>query len=439
MPFYENKELAPYYPLHRYYKNWYWYTYDEDKKEGKVTAVRPEPASYFAYFDLNTLKAVCKVDSVKRYPALDYRFLFEDDKTNAIGTTVDANGNQVEGYTLRVSRPAVSDNRFTLVGNPFMCPIDYERLFNANKKNNLRPGLYIYADGAWRLASKRGSTMRAKRDKEFDAIAPLQAFVIFLKSENPNQTLYFPTAPAEISVLRDPNTSKFELRSTDEELEELEELSERYVAVTVTDERGGYASAELLPENREESMPALFASESMQTAPLVYFISPTDSSCNFVQTNVPSAVVELGVFAPADGMLTLDFTTLAEKPFDKLALYDRLRGTEQDLLANPTYSYGYSERDGRRFELRMSYGNVRYEEQQDHQADLAIERTATGYRISYDQGIAGYQLYSVHGYLLERATTDGQTQVDIEMPETDVVLLDVQSADGLRWIKKLQR
>ena len=439
LPFYENKELAPYYPLHRYYKNWYWYTYDEDKKEGKVTAVRPEPASYFAYFDLNTLKAVCKVDSVKRYPALDYRFLFEDDKTNAIGTTVDANGNQVEGYTLRVSRPAVSDNRFTLVGNPFMCPIDYERLFNANKKNNLRPGLYIYADGAWRLASKRGSTMRAKRDKEFDAIAPLQAFVIFLKSENPNQTLYFPTAPAEISVLRDPNTSKFELRSTDEELEELEELSERYVAVTVTDERGGYASAELLPENREESMPALFASESMQTAPLVYFISPTDSTCNFVQTNVPSAVVELGVFAPTDGMLTLDFTTLAEKPFDKLSLYDRLRGTEQDLLVNPTYTYGYSERDGRRFELRMSYGNVRYDEQQDHQPDLAIERTATGYRISYDQGIAGYQLYSVHGYLLERATTDGQTQVDIEMPETEVVLLDVQSADGLRWIKKLQR
>ena len=41
--------------------------------------------------------------------------------------------------------------------------------------------------------------------------------------------------------------------------------------------------------------------------------------------------------------------------------------------------------------------------------------------------------------LLERATTDGQTQIDIEMPETEVVLLDVQSTDGLRWIKKLQR
>lgn len=437
LPFYENKERAPYYPLHRYYEKWYWYDYDQDKDEGKVTDEYPNPASYFAYFDLNTLKAVAKVDSVKRYPTLDYRFLFEDDKTNVIGTTLDADGKEVEGYTLRVSRPAVSGNLFTLVGNPFMCPIDYDRLFKANENNNLRPGLYVYADGAWRLALKRGGrTMGAKRDRQFDAIAPLQAFVVFLNSENPKQTLYFPTAPAEISVLRDPNTSKFELRSTEEEPKE---LSERYVAVTVTDERGGYASAELLPEDTEESMPALFASESMQTAPLVYFISPTDSTCNFVQTNVPGAVVELGVFAPTEGMLTLDFTTLTEKPFDKLALYDRLRGTEQDLLANPTYSYGYSERDGRRFELRMSYGNVRYEEQQDHQPDLAIERTATGYRISYDQGIAAYQLYSVQGYLLERATTDGQTQVDIEMPETEVVLLDVQSADGLRWIKKLQR
>ena len=437
LPFYENKERAPYYPLHRYYDKWYWYDYDQDKDAGTVTAERPEPASYFAYFDLNTLKAVCKVDSVKRYPTLDYRFLFEDDKTNAIGTTLDANGNQVEGYTMHLNGRAEGDNAFRLVGNPFMCPIDYERLFNANRNNNLIKGLYIYADGAWRLALKKGGrTMGAKRDREFDAIAPLQAFVLFFKSIKPKHTIYFPTAPAELSVLRDPNTSKFELRSTEEEPEE---LSERYVAVTVTDAQGGYASAVLQPEDTEESIPALFASESMQTAPLVYFISPTDSSCNFVQTNVDRAVVELGVFAPTDGMLTLDFTTLAEKPFDKLALYDRLRGTEQDLLVNPTYSYGYSERDGRRFELRMSYGNVRYEEQQGQEAELAIERTATGYRISYDQGIAGYQLYSVHGYLLERATTDGQTQVDIEMPETEVVLLDVQSVDGLRWIKKLQR
>ena len=178
----------------------------------------------------------------------------------------------------------------------------------------------------------------------------------------------------------------------------------------------------------------------MQTAPVAYFVNPTDGSCNFVQTDAPYTSLELGIYAPTDGMLTLDFRTMSEKPFDKLTLYDRLRGTEQDLLTNPSYSYAYSPRDGRRFELRMSYAGVRSnKEVVDPQDELQIERTATGYRISYGQGIAGYQLYSVQGYLLERATTDGQTQVEIEMPETEVVLLDVQSTDGLRWIKKLQR
>ena len=441
LPFYENKERAPYYPLHRYYKNWY--VFD---KTGKFLYSYPEPRSYFAYFDLNTLKPVSKVDSVKRDTKLDYRFLFEDDKTNAIGRTRASTGKpagegsdldwveeEIEGYTMKLTSSSKSD-KYVIVGNPFMSPISADQFFEVNK-NNITKSIYIFTDGAWRYYGQQifGDTS----DDALKTIPPLQAFMVMLRLDGtPN--VYFPTAP-KYSVLVDPNSTDgrgAELRSTDEESSR---EPERHVAVKVTDAEGGYTSAVLLPEDTDEPIPAMIAPEGMQTAPLVYFISPTDSSCNFVQTNVPGAVVELGIFAPTDGMLTLDFTTLAEKPFDKLALYDRLRGTKQDLLANPTYSYGYSERDGRRFELRMSYGNVRYEPQQDHQADLAIERTATGYRISYDQGIAGYQLYSVHGYLLERATTDGQTQIDIEMPETDVVLLDVQSADGLRWIKKLQR
>ena len=446
LPFYENKERAPYYPLHRYYEKWYWYETDSLTNVSKVTDSIAEPRSYFAYFDLNTLKAVTKVDSVKRDTKLDYRFLFEDDKTNAIGRTRASTGKpagvgtdldwveeEIEGYTMKLTSSSKSD-KYVIVGNPFMSPISADQFFEVNK-NNISKSIYIFTDGAWRYYGQQifGDTS----DDALKTIPPLQAFMVSLRLDGtPN--VYFPTAP-EYSVLVDPNSAEgrgAELRSTDEERDE---LSERYVAVKVSDAEGGYTSAVLLPEETEESIPAMIAPEGMQTAPLVYFISPTDSSCNFVQTNVPSAVVELGVFAPTDGMLTLDFTMLAEKPFDKLALYDRLRGTEQDLLANPTYSYGYSERDGRRFELRMSYGNVRYEEQQDHQPELALERTATGYRISYDEGIAGYQLYSVQGYLLERATTDGQTQVDIEMPETEVVLLDVQSTDGLRWIKKLQR
>ena len=446
LPFYENKERAPYYPLHRYYEKWYWYETDSLTNVSKVTDSIAEPRSYFAYFDLNTLKAVTKVDSVKRDPILDYRFLFEDDKTNAIGRTRASMGDpvgvapdldwveeEIEGYTMKLTSSSKSD-KYVIVGNPFMSPISADQFFEVNK-NNISKSIYIFTDGAWRYYGQQifGDTS----DDALKTIPPLQAFMVMLRLDGtPN--VYFPTAP-EYSVLVDPNSPEGKgavLRSTDEGSSK---EPERHVAVKVTDAEGGYTSAVLLPEDTDEPIPAMIAPEGMQTAPLVYFISPTDSSCNFVQTNVPSAMVELGVFAPTDGMLTLDFKTMSEKPFDKLALYDRLRGTEQDLLANPTYSYGYSERDGRRFELRMSYGNIRYEEQQDQEAELAIERTATGYRISYDEGIAGYHLYSVHGYLLERATTDGQTQVDIEMPETEVVLLDVQSADGLRWIKKLQR
>lgn len=439
LPYYENKERAPFYPLHHYSKTIDRYRFDESTQKWVLVGSVVDPHSYFAYFDMKDLRPLTRVDSVKRDPALDYRFLFEDDKTGKIGKTksYDKQSGQwidVEGYTMKITSSSKSPNgSYVMIGNPFMSPIRSVNLLGANRENLEKLTLYIFTEGAWRYVG--GGVGFGKQLKTLRVIAPLQSFVVKLKKgKEDTSEFYFPT-----KALQDPNSTygkEAVLRSADEESDE---ITERYVAVTVTDAEGGYTSAVLLPEDTEESTPALMAPEGMQTAPLVYFISPTDSTCNFVQTNVPSAVVELGVFAPTDGMLTLDFTTLAEKPFDKLALYDRLRGTEQDLLVNPTFSYGYSERDGRRFELRMSYGNVRYDEQQDHQPDLAIERTATGYRISYDQGIAGYQLYSVHGYLLERATTDGQTQVDIEMPETDVVLLDVQSADGLRWIKKLQR
>ena len=319
LPYYENKERAPYYPLHRYYKNWYVF---DDK--GKLMYSYPEPRSYFAYFDLNTLKPVTKVDSVKRDSVLDYRFLFEDDKTNAIGRTRASTGKpagegsdldwveeEIEGYTMKLTSSSKSD-KYVIVGNPFMSPISADQFFEVNK-NNITKSIYIFTDGAWRYYGQQifGDTS----DDALKTIPPLQAFMVMLRLDGtPN--VYFPTAP-KYSVLVDPNSLEgkgAELRSTDEESSK---EPERHVAVKVSDAEGGYTSAVLLPEDTDEPIPAMIAPEGMQTAPLVYFISPTDSTCNFVQTNVPSAVVELGVFAPTDGMLTLDFTTLAETPFDK--------------------------------------------------------------------------------------------------------------------------
>lgn len=421
LPFYETNELngrKEFYPLHRY-----------DPKEW---------LSLFVYFNERDLKPVSKMDGARRDPVQDYRFVFEDSATKAIGSIADDTaGEATEGYTLKLKKIAEVPQLMALVGNPFMTPISFDKLYEANT-NNIEPYYYLFTDGAWHYYHVNAVAPDATYTQLPNGqIAPLQAFVVKVKMGV--SQLHFPTT-GDQSVLLPPKAdgrADYELRSGNSATSLADQ---RAVSLTVSDVKGAKGFAMLLPEATVSATPALIAPSTMQTAPVAYFVNPTDGSCNFVQTDAPYTSLELGIYAPTDGMLTLDFTTLAEKPFDKLALYDRLRGTEQDLLANPSYSYAYSPRDGRRFELRMSYAGVRSnEEMVNPQDELQIERTATGYRISYDEGIAGYQLYSVHGYLLERATTDGQTQVDIEMPETEVVLLDVQSADGLRWIKKLQR
>ena len=421
LPFYETNELngrKEFYPLHRY-----------DPKEWLST---------FVYFNERDLKPVGKIDGARRDPVQDYRFVFEDSATKAIGSIADDTaGEATEGYTLKLKKIAKEPQLMALVGNPFMTPISFNKLYEANT-NNIEPYYYLFTDGAWHYYHVNAVAPDATYTQLPNGqIAPLQAFVVKVKMGV--SQLHFPTT-GDQSVLLPPKadgTADYELRSGNSATSL---ANQRAVSLTVSDVKGAKGFAMLLPEATISATPALIAPSTMQTAPVAYFVNPTDGSCNFVQTDAPYTSLELGIYAPTDGMLTLDFTTLSEKPFDKLALYDRLRGTEQDLLANPSYSYAYSPRDGRRFELRMSYAGVRSnKEVVDPQDELQIGRTATGYRISYDQGIAGYQLYSVQGYLLERATTDGQTQVDIEMPETEVVLLDVQSTDGLRWIKKLQR
>ncbi len=421
LPFYETNEQngrKEFYPLHRY-----------DPKEW---------LSLFVYFNERDLKPISKMDGARRDPEQDYRFVFEDSATKAIGSIADDTaGEATEGYTLKLKKIAEVPQLMALVGNPFMTPISFDKLYEANA-SNIEPYYYLFTDGAWHYYHVKAVAPDATYTQLPNGqIAPLQAFVVKVKMGV--SQLHFPTT-GDQSVLLPPKadgTANYELRSGNSATSLADQ---RAVSLTVSDVKGAKGFAMLLPEATVSATPALIAPSTMQTAPVAYFVNPTDGSCNFVQTDAPYTSLELGIYAPTDGMLTLDFTTLSEKPFDKLSLYDRLRGTEQDLLANPSYSYAYSPRDGRRFELRMSYAGVRSnKEVVDPQDELQIGRTATGYRISYDQGIAGYQLYSVHGYLLERATTDGQTQVDIEMPETEVVLLDVQSADGLRWIKKLQR
>ena len=154
-------------------------------------------------------------------------------------------------------------------------------------------------------------------------IAPLQAFVVKVKMGV--SQLHFPTT-GDQSVLLPPKadgTADYELRNGNSATSLADQ---RAVSLTVSDVKGAKGFAMLLPEATVSATPALIAPSTMQTAPVAYFVNPTDGSCNFVQTDAPYTSLELGIYAPTDGMLTLDFRTMSEKPFDKLTLYDRLRG-----------------------------------------------------------------------------------------------------------------
>lgn len=413
IPYYQDYEREEFYPLHKY----------NDREEQSV----------LIYFNLRDLKPVNKFDQVARNSWLDYRFVFEDEYTEQIASVTLPSGDEVEGYSMPLSRVSEAPHQLAMVGNPFMTPISFDQLYAANNPG-IAPYYYILANGAWRYYQSGGAGGSLNGQ-----IAPLQAFVV--KVEEGCSEFRFPTEGAH-SVLLAPQagaTADYELQRGEATGESTTATPQRKVLLTLSDGRGGYSTAALLPDSELSSVPALMAPEGSRTAPIAYFVDPTSGAYNFVQTRAPYARIELGIYAPQEGMLSLDFSGMTAQVFDQLTLYDRLTGYEQDLLADAHYSYAYSARDGRRFELRMSYSGITaIQEMMSELSDLRIERTATGYRLTYDEGLTSYQLYTIDGLLLQQADLGRQSSVEIQLQTSEVLLLDLQSADGRRWIKKLQ-
>ena len=105
--------------------------------------------------------------------------------------------------------------------------------------------------------------------------------------------LHFPTT-GDQSVLLPPKadgTADYELRNGNSATSLADQ---RAVSLTVSDVKGAKGFAMLLPEATVSATPALIAPSTMQTAPVAYFVNPTDGSCNFVQTDAPYTSLELG-------------------------------------------------------------------------------------------------------------------------------------------------
>lgn len=385
IPFFLNRSVDAFYPLHHY--------------EGAANQTTASGTSIFQYFNEETLKPVPRKDKVRRSEE-NFRFIFEPEGQKQIGSIV-VNGNAVEGFALKFS-PLVK-SKYRMVGNPFMTSIDFDQLYEVNK-DKIEPYYYVYIDDTWKVYHKDAGSTSNTLTK---AIPALQAFVIKTKSAG---DLLFPTSEKN-NVLLPPNKQTV-LR--EEMAERASQIDHMLIDVTAKNSNGESEHALLLPTAEIASAPAL-AFQGEVRKPVIFFIDSVGATPNAIHSSHNRAIVPMGVYSESDDIIRLQFDIRNANAFDKLSLYDRTTGKEQDLLAAPSYEYRHSamEGGGCRFELRMDYPGVSADLATDNlDISVSVHHGSNGYTISSNLGIAHYALYTLDGALIREETIpSGKTEL----------------------------
>lgn len=402
LPFYLNRDVEPYYPLHKY------------------TAANK--TSLFRYYSMATLAPVGKVDCYVRKPEEDFRFAFETSASKAIGA-ISVAGSSVEGYAFQLVGDTNSELR--MVGNPFMSAINFDKLVEVNS-SLIEPYYYIFTNNTWKVyysgVTSSASTLRKD-------ILPLQAIVIKKKATG---ALLFPTEGPK-NVLLAPNKD-WSLQSRTINMSD----PLRKVSVVATNSAGKSGESILLPDTELSPAPALFY-PSIDEVPTVYFVDTEEGTPNVIQSGASLSVVPMGVHSSLIGPIELDFSSITSHLFTRLALYDRATGQEHDLLSNPRYTYQNGANEGTRFELRMEYPGV--QPVTSPHADGEILRVIPeegGYRVESLVGVESYTLYGVDGKQLTMDEGVNALRFVVDRVHCQsVTLLRVRLADGSTLTRKL--
>lgn len=402
LPFYLNRDVECYYPLHRY------------------TAANN--TSLFRYYSMGTLAPVGKVDRYVRKPEEDFRFAFETSASKAIGA-ISVAGSSVEGYAFQLVGDTNSELR--MVGNPFMSAINFDKLVEVNS-SLIEPYYYIFTNNTWKVyysgVTSSASTLRKD-------ILPLQAIVIKKKATG---ALLFPTEGPKNVVLAPNKDWSLQSRTIN--------MSDpmRKVSVVATNSAGESGESILFPDRELVSAPALFY-PTIDEVPTVYFVDADAGAPNVIQSGSSLAVVPMGVHSSLIGPIELDFSSITSHLFTRLALYDRATGQEHDLLSNPRYTYQNGANEGTRFELRMEYPGV--QPVTSPHADGEILRVIPeegGYRVESLVGVESYTLYGVDGKQLTMDEGVNALRFVVDRVHCQsVTLLRVRLADGSTLTRKL--
>lgn len=402
LPFYLNRDVDPYYPLHRY------------------TAANN--TSLFRYYDMATLAPMGKVDSYVRKPEEDFRFAFETTASKAIGA-ITLSGAPVEGYAFQLAGDTSTELR--MVGNPFMSAIDFDKLVNVNS-TLIEPYYYIFTNNTWKVYYSGVSSPASTLQKE---ILPLQAIVIKKKASGP---LLFPTEGSN-NVLLAPNKD-WSLQSRTINMSD----PMRKVSVVATNSAGKSGESILFPDTELVSAPALFY-PTIDEVPTVYFVDADAGSPNVIQSGSSLAVVPMGVHSSLIGPIELDFSSLTSHHFTRIALYDRATRQEHDLLANPRYTYQNGANEGTRFELRMEYPGVKSVTSPHTDGEiLRVIPVEVGYRVESLVGIESYTIYGVDGKQLTMGEGVNALEFVVDRAYCQAMtLLSVRLSDGSTLTRKL--
>lgn len=378
--------------------------------------------STFRYYSMRTLAPMTKFDSYIRKPEKDFRFVFEDGTTNAIGA-ISVAGQSVEGYAFQLTGDTNSELR--MVGNPFMSAIDFDKLVDVNS-SLIEPYYYIFTNSTWKVYYSGVTSPASTLQKE---ILPLQAIVIKKKAMG---ELLFPTL-GDKNVLLAPNKGWTLQSLTTNSSDPV-----RRVSVVATNSAGQGGESILLPDTELSPAPALFY-PAIDEVPTVYFVDTEEGTPNVIQSGASLSVVPMGVHSSLMGTIELDFSSLTSNLFTRLSLYDRATRREHDLLANPRYTYQNGANEGTRFELRMEYPGVKSVTSPHTAGDLLrVILGEDGYRVESAVSVQGYTLYGVDGKQLTMDEGVNALQFVVDRVHCQsVTLLRVHLADGSTLTRKL--
>lgn len=423
IPFFADASRKAAYPLHSY-----------DEAAGIST---------FRYYNEETLAPLAYTETANRgkgiYP---YRFVYErynaTKPTSSQIATINDGGATLQGYALSVS--GVAAGSYFMVGNPFMTPIDFDKLLEFNK-DVIYPYYYVFEDNQWRVYSVETPSV-STRGK---AIAPLQAVLLRSKSGSPSE-LRFPTSGAKSVLLAS--------WSLGEDLVSVQDAATPYKSTTLPIHlqmgHGGdapLASAYVMWDAEGDNIPALGNNEYSES-PLVYVV---DTDCGegemVLYPKRETGRLDVGVRASYASEMVLDFSDMDKSLYEYMTLTDRKSGREQDLLRNPEYRFvhelGVADP---RFTLQLKRYGVPTAVEEPADAfvtpEISIHTVEESCIVQANQPIALIEVYDLSGQQVYRYASESNAQtlehaISLrELPRSMVVKVYLEN--GFMDIRKVQ-